>query len=40
VYRGLHYYLSDGEFDDMIAVMPAELKKLISDSIGKGSMAM
>ncbi len=40
VFRTLNYYLSDGEFEDIIAVMAAEIKKLIEDSIGKNRMVL
>ena len=40
VFRTLNYYLSEGEFEDIIAVMPAEIKKFIGGSIGHGSMVL
>ncbi|HVZ55614.1 MAG TPA: DUF2267 domain-containing protein [Chitinophagaceae bacterium] len=40
VFRSLQYYLSEGEFNDLLAVMPQDVKKFIADSIGKGRMAM
>lgn len=40
VFRTLNYYLSQGEFDDIIAVMPVEIKKLIEGSIGKNRMVL
>jgi uncharacterized protein (DUF2267 family) len=40
VFRTLNYYLSEGEFEDIIAVMPAEIKKLIEGSIGKNRMVL
>ena len=40
VFRTLNYYLSEGEFEDIIAVMPGEIKKLIEGSIGKNRMAL
>ncbi len=40
VFRTLNYYLSEGEFEDIIAVMPVEIKKLIEDSIGKNRMVL
>lgn len=40
VFRTLNYYLSEGEFEDIIAVMPVEVKKLIEDSIGKNRMVL
>lgn len=36
VFKTLTYYLSEGEFEDFIAMMPVELKKFIRDSIDEG----
>lgn len=40
VFRTLTYYLSEGEFEDMNAVLPASLKKFVNDSIGEGRKAL
>lgn len=40
VFRTLNYYLSEGEFNDVKAVLPAEIKKFIADSIGEGRKAL
>jgi len=40
VFRTLNYYLSNGAFEDIIAVMPTEIKKLIENSIGKNRMVL
>lgn len=40
VFRTLTYYLSEGELDDIKAVLPAELKKFINESIGEGRKAL
>lgn len=40
VFKTLHFYISDGEFEDLIAALPVPLKKFISDSIGKGNITM
>jgi len=40
VFRTLNYYLSAGEFKDVIAVLPGELKEFIQSSIGIGRMVL
>lgn len=35
VFTILNKYISDGQFEDIIAVMPAKLKNFIADNIGK-----
>jgi hypothetical protein len=40
VFRRVNYYLSEGEFEDIIALMPVEIKKLLEDSIGKSRMVL
>ncbi len=34
VFKALHYFVSEGEMKDMIAMLPVDLKKLIRESIG------
>lgn len=34
VFKALHYFISEGELNNMIAVLPNELKKLIKESVG------
>jgi len=37
VFKALNYFVSEGEMNDIMDVMPAELKKYIKESIaGKG----
>ena len=36
VFKALTYYLSEGEVEDFIAMLPVELKKFIHDSIERG----
>lgn len=38
VFKTLNNYLSDGEFEDIIAVLPAEIKEFIRDSIGQNKI--
>lgn len=40
VFRTMNYYLPEGAMEDVIAVMPEEIKQFIFDSIGAGRMAM
>lgn len=40
VFRTLNYYISDGEFEDITAVLPTEIKDFIIGSIGTGRMAL
>lgn len=40
VFRTLNYYISAGEFEDIIAVLPQEIKDFIRGSIGSGRMAL
>ena len=40
VYRTLNYYLSEGEFKDLTAALPGELKEFIRGSIGIGRMVL
>jgi len=40
VFKTLYFYVSEGEFEDVIAIMPLPIKKFISDSMGKGKMTM
>lgn len=40
VFRTLNYYISTGEFEDIIAVLPTEIKDFITGSIGTGRMAL
>lgn len=40
VFGTLSNYLSEGEFEDIIAVMPAELKQFIRESIGQGKIVL
>lgn len=40
VFRTLSYYLSAGEFEDMIAIFPTEMKEFVQSSIGIGRMAL
>lgn len=38
VFKTLNNYLSDGEFEDIIAVLPTEIKEFIRDSIGQNKI--
>jgi uncharacterized protein (DUF2267 family) len=40
VFRTLNNYISDGEFEDMIAFMPVEIKEFIRKSIEQGRIKM
>lgn len=40
VFRTLHYFLSEGEFADVAAVMPAEIGDFIKESIGEGKKVL
>ncbi len=40
VFRTLNYYISAGEFEDITALLPAEIKDFIIGSIGTGRMAL
>ncbi len=40
VFRTLSYYVSEGEMNDIIAVLPEEIKKFVSDATGKNRMVM
>lgn len=40
VFRTLNYYISAGEFEDITAVLPAEIKDFINGSIGTGRMTL
>jgi len=36
VFRALSYFLSEGEFEDIKSVMPADIKEFVAASIGEG----
>lgn len=40
VFRTLNYYLSPGEFEDIIAVLPREIKEFVAGSVGYSRMAL
>lgn len=40
VFRTLRYYVSDGEFEDIIAVLPNEIKEFVRNSIGLNNFIM
>lgn len=40
VLKVLSYYISEGEFQDLIAVMPEEIKKFMHDSLGYGKLVL
>lgn len=40
VFRTLNHYLTDGEFRDVVAVLPQELKDFVSASVGQKRMAL
>jgi uncharacterized protein (DUF2267 family) len=40
VFRTLTYYLSEGEFDDFIAMLPKDIQKFIRGSIGEGKAVL
>jgi uncharacterized protein (DUF2267 family) len=40
VFRTLNYFVSEGEKDDLIAVLPQEIKKFVQDALGEKRLVL